>query len=188
MKNATPPASRTILTATRLLAILGIGVGVLAGATPTEAQNNPAPTRFTVEAIRHVSGGDAEVDLTWLYPTGPGATGFTVRYYLSRTRPSPDCDPTTPSGPETNSGTAGGGDRRITIPALDRENFACFWIRADFAGANASDWTLVESAAIDLRDETPIGTIPAPQRPDVRAGDARVTVTFRSSAPRLLHG
>ena len=101
MKNATPPASRTILTATRLLAILGIGVGVLAGATPTEAQNNPAPTRFRVEAIRHVSGGDAEVDLTWLYPTGPGATGFTVRYDLFRTRQT--CQTATPTGSEFNS-------------------------------------------------------------------------------------
>ncbi len=175
MKNATPPASRTILTATRLLAILGIGVGVLAGATPTEAQNNPAPTRFRVEAIRHVSGGDAEVDLTWLYPTGPGATGFTVRYDLFRTRQT--CQTATPTGSPMNSGTAGSGDRRITI-LLDRENFACFWIRADFAGALPSAWKLVESSPIDLRDETPIGTIPAPQRPDVRAGDARVTVTF----------
>ncbi len=175
MKNATPPASRTILTATRLLAILGIGVGVLAGATPTEAQNNPAPTRFRIEAIRHVSGGDAEVDLTWLYPTGPGATGFTVRYDLKRTRQT--CQTATPTGSPMNSGTAGGGDRRITIPALDRENFACFWIRADFAGALPSAWKLVESSPIDLRDETPIGTIPAPGRPNVRAGDARVTIT-----------
>ena len=177
MKNATPPASRTILTATRLLAILGIGVGVLAGATPTEAQNNPAPTRFRVEAIRHVSGGDAEVDLTWLYPTGPGATGFTIRYDLFRTRQT--CQTATPTG-SFNAETAGGADRRIAIPALDRENFACFWIRADFAGALPSAWKLVESSPIDLRDETPIGTIPAPGRPNVRAGDARVTITFRA--------
>ena len=86
MKNATPPASRTILTATRLLAILGIGTGVLAGTVPADAQSYTAPTRFSVEAIRHLSGGDAEVDLTWLHPTVPGATGFTVRYDLFRTR------------------------------------------------------------------------------------------------------
>ena len=166
---------RSFQASARLLAVLAVGAGLLTGAVPADAQNNPAPTRFRVEVIRHVSGGDAEVDLTWLYPTGPGATGFTVRYNLSRTRPN--CNPT-PTDPEPDSWTAGGGDRRITIPALDRENFACFWIQADFAGGNASDWTLVEPAPIDLRDETPIGTIPAPQRPRVRAGDARVTIQF----------
>ena len=114
-----------------------------------------SPTRFRVEAVRHVDGGDAEVDLTWLYPTRRGATGFIVRYHLGRTRRS--CA-RTPTGPEMDFGTAGGADRRITIRSLDRETFACFWIRADFGGAQSSDWTLVESSPIDLRDETQIGT------------------------------
>ena len=177
MRNATTPASRTILTATRLLAILGIGAGVLAGATPTEAQNSPAPTRFRAEAVRHVDGGDAEVDLTWLHPTGASATGFTVHYKLS---PSANCLP--PTNPTTNLETAAGGDRQITIDRLDRETFACFWIRADFAGGNASSWTRVEGDAIDLRDETPIGELHAPSKPEVIAGDARVTVYFEGPA------
>ena len=178
MRNATTPASRTILTATRLLAILGIGAGVLAGATPTEAQNY-APTRFRAEAVRHVDGGDAEVDLTWLHPTGANATGFTIHYTLTR---STHTTCATPTDPTTNLETAGGSDRRITIDRLDRETSACFWIRANFAEGNASGWTLVEDSPIDLRDETSIGTIPAPQRPSVTAGDARITVTFAAQS------
>ena len=181
---------RSFQASARLLAVLGIGAGVLAaGAVPADAQTRPAPTRFRVEAVRHVSGGDAEVDLTWLYPTRPGATGFTVRYDLSRANPYPSCDNSTPTGSQMDSGTAGGGDRRITIRTLDRETSACFWIRADFAGAQFSDWTLVESSPIDLRDETSPGTIPAPNRPMVYAGDARVTVTFAPAGnPGVCHG
>ena len=163
--------------AARVLAVLGVGTGMLAGAAPTDAQT-PAPTRFTVEAVRHVDGGDAEVDLTWLHPTRLGATGFTVRYDLNRTDPHPGCA-STPTGPQMDSGTAGGGDRRITIRGLNRETSACFWIQADFNGAQSSDWTLVEPSPIDLRDETPIGTIPTPTRPPVKPGDGRITVTFR---------
>ena len=171
---------RSFQASARLLAVLAAGVGMLAGATPADAQTGPAPTRFRVEAVRHVDRGDAEVDLTWLYPTRPGATGFTVRYDLSRADPYPSCA-LTPTGPQMNSETAGGGDRRITIRTLDRETSACFWIRADFAGAQFSDWTLVEASPIDLRDETPIGDIPAPTPPPVVAGDARVTLTFGHS-------
>ena len=160
----------------RLLAVLGIGAGVLAGAVPAHAQE--PPTRFRVEAIRHVDGGDAEVDLTWLYPTRPGATGFTVRYDLSRVNPHPGCDDSTPTGSQMNSETAGGGDRRNTILELDRETSACFWIRADFAEAPSSGWTLAEPSPINLRDETSPGTIPAPFRPGVVAGDGRITVNF----------
>ena len=170
---------RSFQASVRLLAVLTVSAGLLAGAVPADAQNTPAPTRFRVEAIRHVSGGDAEIDLTWLYPTGPGATGFTVRYDLFRTHQT--CQTATPTG-SFNAETAGGADRRITIPALDRENFACFWIRADFAGALPSAWKLVESSPIDVRDETQIGTIPAPPSPGVRAGDARVTITFAAQS------
>ena len=171
--------------AARALAILGIGAAVLAGAAPTEAQN-PAPTRFRAEAVRHVDGGDAEVDLTWLHPTGASATGFTVHYQvtrLNRTSPLPGACAATPTNPNptTNLQTAGSRDRRITIGRLDRESSACFWIRADFAGANASGWTRVDDSPIDLRDETPIGEIPAPTKPGVKPGDARVTVTFGST-------
>ena len=163
--------------AARALAVLGIGAGVLAGAAPTEAQDHPAPTRFRVDAIRHVSGGDAEVDLTWLHPTGASATGFTVHYRLGDT--GIDCaNPPPPTKPTTDWQTAGNLDRRITIGRLDRETFACFWIRADFAEDEASGWTLVADAPIDLRNETAIGDIPAPPPPGVTAGDARVTVTF----------
>ena len=170
---------RSFQASARLLTVLGIGAGVLAGVAPANAQTqNPAPTRFRVEAVRHVSGGDAEVDLTWLYPTRPGATGFTVRYDLSRTDPHPGCDNSMPTGSQMNSEAAGGGDRRITIRTLDRETSACFWIQADFAGADPSDWTLIEDSPIDLRDETPIGSFPAPGAPDVAAGDGRITVTF----------
>ena len=146
MKNATPPASRTILTATRLLAILGIGVGVLAGATPTEAQNY-APTRFRVEAIRHVDRGDAEVDLRWLHPTSSNATSFTVHYTLSRGRHESATCATTPANPTTNLNTTTATEttgRRITIRQLDRETSACFWIRADFVGGSTSNWRGVE--------------------------------------------
>ena len=58
--------------AARALAVLGIGAGVLAGAAPTEAQTG-APTRLRVDAVRHVSGGNAEVDLTWLHRRGATA-------------------------------------------------------------------------------------------------------------------
>ena len=178
---------RSFQASARLVAVLAAGVGMLAGATPADAQTGPAPTRFRVEAVRHVSGGDAEVDLTWLYPTRPGATGFTVHYELSREEPYPPCD-AMPADPQMDFGTAGGGDRRITIRTLDRETSACFWIRADFGAADPSDWTLVESSPIDLRDETPIGTIPAPGRPRVLAGDARVTVSFSPSGnPGVCH-
>ena len=168
------PAYRS---AARAVAVLGIGAAVLAGAAPTEAQN-PAPTRFRAEAVRHVDGGDAEVDLTWLHPTGVSATGFTVHYTLARTSREATTCATTPANPTTNLGTAGGGDRRITMGGLDRETSACFWIRADFSGGNASGWMLVDDSPIDLRDETPIGDIPAPPEPTVRAGDASVTVFF----------
>ena len=190
MKNATPPASRTILTATRLLAILGIGVGVLAGTTPTEAQNY-TPTRFRVDAIRHLDRGDAEVDLRWLHPTSSNATSFTVHYTLRRGSHGSATCATTPANPTTNLNTTTATEttgRRITIRQLDRETSACFWIRADFVGGSTSNWRGVEDHPIDLRDETSPGTIPAPNRPTVQAGDARVTVDFgHSGSPTLCH-
>ena len=185
MKNATPPTSRTILTATRLLAILGIGTGVLAGATPTEAQNY-APTRFRVDAVRHVDRGDAEVDLRWLHPTSSNATSFTVHYKLHRGNHGSTTCATTPANPTTNLNTTTATEtreRRITIRQLDRETSACFWIRADFGGGSTSIWLGVEDHPINLRDGTSIGTIPAPRRPGVTAGDARITVTFGGLIP-----
>ena len=91
----------------RVLAVLSIGSGLLAGAAPAEAQNRPAPTRFRAEAVRHVDGGDAEVDLTWLHPTGAGATGFTVHYQLARTNREATSCATTPADPTTNLGQQG---------------------------------------------------------------------------------
>ena len=115
--------------------------------------------------------------MSWFYPPDPTPTGFTITLRARRSYGNPSC-PINPDN-ERRSELSGATVRTATIGPLDREKSACFWIRAEFGPGTPSVWELIEDGRpIYLRDETPIGTIPAPIPPDVVAGDARVTVTF----------
>ena len=162
--------------AARVFVVFAVGAGVLAFAAPADAQR-PPPTRLKVEAVRHIApAGAAEVDLSWFYPpVVPSPTGFTVAYKLVTGNSCPERLVSFPSRVLSGAAT-----REATIGPLNREMAACFWVRANFVGAT-SDWISVVDPVdfpVDLREETTPGEFPAPERPLVEAGDARITVTF----------